>query len=158
MTPVVRPASLPELRTAVRRNPNDLDALDALGVALTERGEYKRGAVVLRAAVERCPQKAIYLHHLANALLECGNAEEAAWRLERALEIDPRVEYWQTLGTVYLDKLNRPDDAFRCFRRALQLASDDRLNYQSAARCWLNTSGPESLITRLRNLLPPDTD
>ena len=152
------PRSLPELRTAVRRNPNDIEALDALGVALTQRGEYKRGAVVLRAAVERYPRNAMYLHHLASILVACGNAEEAAWCLERALEIDPRVEFWQTLGTIYLDQLNRPEDALRYFRRALQMAPEDRLSYQSAARCWLNRCDPESLITRLRNLLPPDTD
>jgi tetratricopeptide (TPR) repeat protein len=152
------PTSLPGLRTAVRRNPEDTEALDALGLALTERGEYERSAVVLRAAVERSPHKAIYLHHLSNALLACGNAEEAAWRLERALEIDSRAEFWQALGAVYLDHLNRRDDAFHCFCRAIQLAPKDPLNYRSAARCWLNGAEPKSVNTRLRTLLPPDTD
>jgi tetratricopeptide (TPR) repeat protein len=155
MTSASTPASLPELRAAVRLDPNNAAALDALGSALTSRGEYRRGVVFLRAAVKRCPGNAAYSHHLASALLGCGKEEETAWWLERAVQLDPaRLESWQLLGATYLDRLNRSEDAFRCYRRVIQLDRGDILNYQEAARCRLNGCDPRTVITRLRELLP----
>jgi tetratricopeptide (TPR) repeat protein len=155
MTPASTPASLPELRAAVRLDPNNAAALDALGTALTSRGEYRRGVVFLRAAVKRCPGNAAYSHHLASALLGCGKEEETAWWLERAVELDPaRLESWQLLGATYRDRLNRAEDAFRCYRHVIQLDRGDILNYQEAVRCRLNGCDPRTVITRLRELLP----
>src|ERR1017187_5051714 len=154
-----RSKSLQELRTAVRHGDNKAGDLDALGLVLTERGEYRRGAVCLRAALALCPNDASLLHHLARVLLGVGRAEEAAAHLERALEIEPsRLESWELLGTVYLDHLNRPAEAFPIFRQAIQLAPGKLENYQSAARCRLGGSTPREVIDYLRESLPDDAD
>jgi cytochrome c-type biogenesis protein CcmH/NrfG len=154
-TSAATPATLPELRAAVRVDPDNAGALDALGAALTERGEYQRALVFLRGASKRSPRNAEYLHHLASALLGCGKEEEAVWWLERAVQLDPvRLESWQLLGATYLDRLSRPEDAFRAYRHALQLAPHDILIYQSAARCRLNGRDPQAAIARMCELLP----
>jgi tetratricopeptide (TPR) repeat protein len=151
--------SLEDLRAAVRHRDNKAGNLDALGLVLTERGEYRRSAVCLLAAVALYPNDARFLHHLASALLGAGRAEEAAAHLERALEIEPsRLESWELLGTVYLDHLNRPAEAFRIFRRAIQLAPGKLENYQSAARCRLGGSTPREVIDYVRESLPDDAD
>jgi tetratricopeptide (TPR) repeat protein len=137
----------------------DAAALTTLGKSLTERGEYRRAVVALRAASTCSRENANCLHHLASALLSAGNPEEAADCFERALKLEPaRLESWQLLGTTYLDHLNRPEDAFRGFRRSIELRPDVSQTYQSAARCWLNGCTPEAAATRLRDLLPPGTD
>ena len=154
-----RSKSLQELCAAVRHGDNKAGDLDALGLVLTERAEYRRGVVCLRAAVALCPNDARFLHHLASALLGAGRAEEAAAHLERALEIEPsRLESWELLGTVYLDHLNRPAEAFPIFRQAIQLAPGKLENYQSAARCRLGGSTPREVIDYLRESLPDDAD
>jgi tetratricopeptide (TPR) repeat protein len=143
----------------VRISHRDAAALTTLGKALTERGEYRRAVVALRAALTCSAENADCLHHLASALLSSGNPEEATAYFERALKLEPgRLESWQILGTTYLDHLNRPQDAFRSFRHAIELRPDDSQTYQSAARCCLNGCTPEATITRLRDLLPPGTD
>src|ERR1035438_2329342 len=127
--------SLGELRAAVRHSDNRAGDLDALGLALTQRAEYRRGVVCLRAAVALCPNDTRFLHDLASALLGSGGAEEAAEHLKRASQIDPsRLESWELLGNIYLDHLNRPAAAFRTFRQAIQLAPGKLENYQSGAR------------------------
>lgn len=149
------PISLPELRAAVRLDPNNAESLDALGTALTERGEYQRAVAFVRAAVERAPGNTEYLHHLATALLGCGMAEDSARWLERAVQLDPgRVESWQLLGAAHLDQFNRTEEAFRAFRKAVQLAPGDVRHYQSAARCRLHDCEPQEVIVRLSDLLP----
>jgi len=155
MSDVDRSTSLQELRAAIGRGGNDASALDALGVVLTERGEYRRGVVCLRAAVALRRDDARLLHHLASALLGCGGAEEGVVHLERALQIEPnRLESWELLGTIYLDHLNRPADAFRSFRQALTLAPGEIWNYKFAARCRLNNLAAQEAIASLQVSLP----
>jgi tetratricopeptide (TPR) repeat protein len=151
--------SLQELRAAARHSDSRPGDLDALGVALMERGEYRRSVVCLRAAVALCPNDPLFLHHLASALLGSGGADEAIAHLERAFEIEPsRLESRELLGTIYLDHLNRPDAAFRSFRRAIQLAPGKLQNYQSAARCRLGGSTPQEVIDCLQHSLPDNSD
>jgi tetratricopeptide (TPR) repeat protein len=154
-----RSEGLQELCAATRRSGNDAGDLDALGVVLTARGEYRRAEVCLRAAVVRRPRESGFLHHLATALLGRGHAEDAAAYLEQALQIEPnRVESWELLGSAYLDHLTRPADAFRSFSRALQLAPGEIRNYESAARCRIdNRTAPEA-IACLAESLPGNTD
>jgi tetratricopeptide (TPR) repeat protein len=152
-------SSLPELRAAVRLNPDDAGALTDLGAALTERGEYRRAVVCLRAALRIAPDNTGSLKQLGLALLGTGNPDETAWCYERAASLNPAsVDVWQSLGTTYFEHLHRLEEAFHSFRRAIELCPGNLQNYEWAARCLLNGTGAQALISRFQEMLPAGAD
>jgi tetratricopeptide (TPR) repeat protein len=67
--------------------PDNAAVLDTLGWILVQLGELERGLGYLREAVARDSRSPTHRYHLAVALEEYGNADEARRELERALEI-----------------------------------------------------------------------
>jgi tetratricopeptide (TPR) repeat protein len=150
---------LPALREHIRCNRSDAESLHALGVMLATRGEYRRSFICHRAAAVCRPENAKYLYHSGSAALTLGQAGDAAWYLDRALSIDPNyIEAWQTRGQLYVDHFKLPDEALRSYVRAIQLAPEDALNYQSAARCALSGHGHGAAVARLRDAIPTGLD
>jgi len=154
------PESLPDVRERVRRHRGDAESLHILGVMLAERGEFRRSFVCHCAAAAYQPEEAKYLFHSGSAALTLGRADDAAWYLDKALSIDPgHAEAWQTRGQLYGDLLDLPDEAFRCYARAIELGPDENLFiHQSAARSMLNGRGHGAAATRLREAMPPGAD
>jgi tetratricopeptide (TPR) repeat protein len=151
--------SLPDLRERVRRNRGDAESLHTLGVMLAERGEYRRSFVCHRAASASRTGDAKYLYHSGSTALTLGRASEAAWYLDKALRVDPgHSGAWQARGQVYIDHFKLPDEALRCYLKAIELEPNDPGNYQSAARCVLNGHGHAAALARLRAAMPPGTD
>ncbi len=65
------------------------------------------------------------LENAALAAYHLGRPREAAQTYESLLRIAPaRGDLWKTLGALYLEELDEPGEAERCFRRALLLESD----------------------------------
>jgi tetratricopeptide (TPR) repeat protein len=153
------PETLPDLRERIRRNRGDADSLHTLGTMLAARGEFRRSFICHRAAAASRPGSAKYLYHSGSAALTLGRAGDAAWYLEKALSIDPgHAETWQARGQLYADHFKLPDEALRSCVRAIQLAPDDLLNYQFAARCVLNGDGHGAAVKRLRDAMPACPD
>jgi len=126
---------------------------------LATRGEYRRSFVCHRAAAVCRPENAKYLYHSGSAALTLGQAGDAAWRLDKALSIDPNyTEAWQTRGQLYVDYLKLPDEGLRSYVRAIELAPEDAINYQSAARCVLSGDGHGAAVARLRDAMPTGLD
>ena len=139
--------TLPELRAAVRSEPGNTVALVDLGAGLTERGEYRRAIVCLRAALRNSPENPQILSRLATALIGDGNAEEAILCLEQAAARNSDgLTSWQALGRTYFEHLDRPQDALRCFLRAIEYCPDDVDHYKWAARCLLTDMSPEAAV------------
>jgi tetratricopeptide (TPR) repeat protein len=150
---------LQALRERIRRDRGDAESLHALGVMLATRGEYRRSFICHRAAADRCPQNAKYLYHSGNASLMLGQADTAAWYLDRALTIDPNyTQAWQTRGQLYINHLKLPDEALRSYAKAIELAPDDAFNYQFAAHCVLNGDAYSAAVARLRRAIPTGLD
>jgi tetratricopeptide (TPR) repeat protein len=57
-------------------------------------GETERGHQLLREAVEREPDRAVFRYHLACFESRAGNRESALAELRRAMELDPEVAEW----------------------------------------------------------------
>ena len=57
-------------------------------------GEHERGHALLRDAVEREPERAVFRYHLACFESLAGNREEALEQLRRAVELDPKTARW----------------------------------------------------------------
>jgi len=95
------------------------------GTALAEAGRLDDALRDFREAARRNPTDPVPLENAARAAFHLGRTAEAAQTYEALLRLAPdRGDVWKTLGAIYLDELERPADAERCFRRALQLESD----------------------------------
>jgi tetratricopeptide (TPR) repeat protein len=150
---------LPALRERVRRNRGDAESVHTLGVMLATRGEYRRSLICHRAAADCCPQNAKYHYHSGSAALTLGRAGLAAWYLDRALTLDPKyIQAWQARGQLYVDHFQLPNEALRSYVKAIELAPEDAINYQSAARCVLNGHGYGAALARLRDAMPTSLD
>ena len=153
------PQDLTGLRKRIQHNRDDAAALHALGAVLAARGEYRRSFRFYRAAALCHPQDVKYLCSCAGAALSLGLADEAKWYVDKALAIHPGYgEAWQIRGGLYLDTFIQPDEALRCYIKAIELAPDDLKNYQSAARCLWNGKADPAAAARLRVAIPSALD
>jgi len=148
---------LPKLRERIRRNRGDAESLHALGVMLASRGEFRRSFICHRAAAVIRPENARYLCYSGSAALAVGRTGDAAWYLDKTLNIAPNyAEAWHKRGELYLDEFKKPDEALRSYIRAIELTPDILANYQSAAHCVLNGHGDAA--ARLHAAMPPCAD
>ena len=85
-------AGIASLRFLVQRQAGNLDALQALGLLLTQAGQTAQAAHQLSRAVAVAPQVPAYRNNYANALMSLGRFADAAEQCRKAVEIDPRYE------------------------------------------------------------------
>jgi tetratricopeptide (TPR) repeat protein len=112
-----------DLEAMLRATPDDVDALCALGVVLARKGLWGEAAARLRGCVERDPGRGMTWYYLGEALNKLDDLPGALAAFERAVELQP--EHARTLHAlgVVLDRLRRPEDATRMYRRAREAAS-----------------------------------
>ena len=85
-------AAVAALRFLVQRQPANLEAVQALGLLLTQAGQVAQAVHQLARAVQAAPQVPAFRNNLANALMAAGRHGDAAEQCRKALEIDPRYE------------------------------------------------------------------
>ena len=78
-------AALAAVRLLVKRQPKDADALQILGLLLTQAGEQAQALHHLGRAVAMAPSVAGYRNNYANALMNAGRAADAVAQLRKAL-------------------------------------------------------------------------
>ncbi len=111
-----------DLEHILRVTPDDVDALCALGVVLARKGLWGEAAGRLRGCVERDPGRGMTWYYLGEALNKLDDLPGALTAFERAVELQPQhARTLHALGVV-LDRLRRPDDATRMYRRAREAA------------------------------------
>lgn len=76
-------------RRAAAETPDDVDVLDALGVALAGQGRYEESVAALRRAVALAPQRARLHNNLGYALILAGREDEARDPLRTAVLLEP---------------------------------------------------------------------
>jgi Flp pilus assembly protein TadD len=144
-----------DLRKRVRRDRSDGEALHAAGVMSGVRGDHLRSFVFHRAAAACHPDNAKFLLSCGSAALALSRIGEAGWYIDRSLTIDAQnAMTWKIRGDLHLDHFNRPDDAFRSYLRAIELAPEDPGNYVGAARSARHSLGTGDAMARLRRELP----
>jgi len=111
-----------DLEHTLRVAPDDVEALCALGVVLARKGLWGEAAGRLRGCVERDPGRGMTWYYLGEALNKLDDLPGALAAFERAVELQP--EHSRTLHAlgVVLDRLRRPEDATRMYRRAREAA------------------------------------
>src|SRR5207245_10689274 len=131
----------------LRAAPAHGEALTGLGVVLSRRGLWSAAVTLLRRAAEADAGRAAAWYYLGEALNHVDDLRGALAAYERAVELEPRnVKALYGLGIV-LDRLNRPDEATRMYRRSREAAG--------RRSAWAWTSSRSSLPTRSSAPLPP---
>ncbi|HET8548793.1 MAG TPA: tetratricopeptide repeat protein [Bryobacteraceae bacterium] len=118
-------SAITEWRRALEIEPDDTTALNNLGAALTESGQFDEAAAEFTKALRIDPENFKAHSNLGVALARTGKFEQARTTLEKALQISPDdARTRTTLGAVLMN-LGRPEEAAAHLRRALEIAPND---------------------------------
>ena len=108
-------------RQVLAKDRNHLVGLHLLSALLMQMGRNEQALELLRRAVARAPEQAIFFANLGEAYRRLDNAVESRASLLRALALKPDLaEAHYTLGMVH-HALGLLDEALACFRRAASL-------------------------------------
>jgi tetratricopeptide (TPR) repeat protein len=111
------------LDKAIRLDPSDALAYNALGVLWLERADYTRALAAFDDAIRRAPQWAYPWHNRALAYTQAGDYSAAIRAYRHAMELAPGYFYLPyNLGILY-QTLNRRKDAETSYLKATKLDS-----------------------------------
>lgn len=106
---------------ALKAQPDNVEALQALGEVFLKLGQPERAAEALRKALKINPGDARTHANLGWALLDVGENAAAVTALRNAIEIDPKSPlYHSDLGAA-LSRLSKLEESEREYRRAIEL-------------------------------------
>jgi arylsulfatase A-like enzyme/Flp pilus assembly protein TadD len=95
------------------------------GLALVDLKRLEEALAAFREAARRNPEDSAALDNAARTAFHLDRPRDAAIHYETALRLRPDDgPMWRTLGAIYLERLDDPEQAERCFRQALRLTSD----------------------------------
>ncbi len=107
-----------DLKKVLRTDVNHVDALYHLGVVMTRKGLWAEAVTQLRRVAEIDPTRGVAYFYLGEALNKVDDLYGAMAAYQRAAELVPtHARALYGLGIVY-DRLGRPDDAARMYRRS----------------------------------------
>ena len=111
-----------DLKRVLELDPDNADALNALGYSLTDRTDrFDEALVLIQRALAIKPQEAAFIDSLGWVHYRLQNYEEAVVQLRRALALFENDEVAAHLGEA-LWMLGEPAEALEVWSRALELA------------------------------------
>ena len=114
-----------DMRAIISREPDNADALNALGYTLADRTErYQEAYALIKRAIELKPDDHYIVDSLGWVLHRMGRHQEALVQLRRAMSINPDPEIAAHLGEV-LWVLGNKVEARAVWSTALESAPDD---------------------------------
>jgi tetratricopeptide (TPR) repeat protein len=133
----------PYLLEALRRNPGDLRALDALGYVYGHTDRWKQAEETYRRILATAPAAPGALYGLATTLADVGRDDEALSVTETLLEKDPANRNARLKEAILLGRVGRSTEAATSARAVI--AADDR-NAEAwyALGCALQNGGDAS--------------
>jgi Tfp pilus assembly protein PilF len=114
------------LELLLSRQPDDVDLLYNLGIALSDAGKLEAAERHLRRATELAPRFANGLIALGVALSRQQKNTDALEALESAVELEPENPWARRNYGVNLLKMRRHEEAAEQLRRAVALQPDDQ--------------------------------
>lgn len=119
------PGAIQQFRAAVRADPKMPDVHFGLGYLLWGKRQYQDAVPELQAELDNNPEHAQAMTYLADCNVHLGHPEIAAPLLEKAIALDPGIEFAHLdLGSIDAEA-GRLDDALREFTTAARLAPSD---------------------------------
>jgi cytochrome c-type biogenesis protein CcmH/NrfG len=120
------------LKLKVEENPQDLDALIALGNMYFDANMPSEAVEYYERALKVSPDNSNVWTDLGTMYRQIGKYDKAVESYDRAVEVDPRNKNaWFNLGIVYRFDRNEPKQALRAWKKFLELVSPDDPHYQS---------------------------
>jgi tetratricopeptide (TPR) repeat protein len=114
-----------DLRDILSREPNNADALNALGYTLADKTDrYQEALALIERAVKLKPEDHYIIDSLGWVLFRLGRYQESAKQLRKAFAIRADTEVAAHLGEVLLTMGNK-DEAREVLGKALESASDN---------------------------------
>jgi predicted O-linked N-acetylglucosamine transferase (SPINDLY family) len=111
-------------RQILTGNPDDPDALHALGSLAEQAGQADAAIDLIGRAIRLRPANASFHNDLGKALIRKGRRDEASKCFQRAVELDPNdAEAHSNLGNTLSDKSGF-EAAIAAYRRAIELRPD----------------------------------
>ena len=106
-------------------HPSHLGARNNLGLILAEKKAYSKAISQFETLLRLDPGHKAASFNLALAYSLSGQADRAIRLYEKVIELEPDFfEAYYNLGLLYLDALNRPDDAKPYLKKALALSKE----------------------------------
>ena len=114
-----------DMRDIISREPDNADALNALGYTLADRTDrYEEAYALIERAIALKPDSHYIIDSLGWVLHRMGRHEDALVQLRRAMSINPDPEIAAHVGEV-LWVLGKKDEARAVWSTALEAAPDD---------------------------------
>lgn len=123
-----------DLRFILQRDPNNSQALNALGYTLTDRTDrHDEALILIKKAVELSPEDPFYLDSLGWVYYRLGNLQVAERYLRQAADTQPDAEFLAHLGEV-LWQLGKEDEAKKIWQQGLEGSKDNSLLIETMRR------------------------
>jgi tetratricopeptide (TPR) repeat protein len=111
-------------KRAIRLNPNNVNALYNLGLALADSKDWDAAVENYQRVLELNPEHGLASNNLGAAFEKMGKMDEAEKAYARAVAIDPRhAEAQNNLGAIYSERGDL-DEARQCFSAAIEAKQD----------------------------------
>jgi len=135
----------------IERDPEQLLALEWLGIARQRLGWTEGAIAQFRQVLEEAPDRPEPNFNLGLLLLGEGKFEQAAALFQRTLELRPnQMAAWFYLGNTYAN-LGRLDEAVAHYRRSLEIAPANPRGYLAIAQSLLKRDQRPEAIRYLRH-------
>lgn len=113
------------LKTIIKKNPNDKNALNALGYSYADRNiKLPEAYSLISKAYQLSPSDAYILDSLAWVNFRMGKSQLAASQLKKAFEMKPEAEMGAHLGEI-LWSMGDKEAADKIWKKAEQINADD---------------------------------
>lgn len=146
-------AAVKVLRGVLARQPNNLNAMHALGITHLRTGKLLQAERLIGKAVRAHPKLAFGHNNLGEVYRAQGKLEMAAACYRKALAIDPgQREAHYNLGIVQ-EELGQLEDAVACYRNALSNTPSDAETHQNIANALHKLGRLEEAVASLRSAL-----
>jgi tetratricopeptide (TPR) repeat protein len=126
-----------DLRWILNRDPDNAQALNALGYTLTDRTDRHEEALdMITRALELKPGDPFYLDSLGWVYYRLGDLEKAEKYLREAMNVQPDVEFIAHLGEVLWER-GKQREAKQVWQQGLEQDADNRLLLDTMRRYGL---------------------
>ena len=154
------PGAIAQLRRALKTDPKNLPACDALADALYDMGNFDEAVAEYRHGIDLDPRPG-RMQALANLLREVDDRSGALALYKKSAEVDPaNPRRWLALGRAHQDS-HDDAEALACYRKAAERGLDDPELHLNVGTTLLDLGQfAEARASLLRSLkeLPPKSD
>ena len=123
-----------DLTFILQKDPDNADALNALGYTLTDRtNRHEEALVLIQKAVDLAPKNAYYLDSLGWVYYKLGDLDNAEKYLREAIAIQDDAEFLAHIGEVLWEQ-DRQAEAKKVWSDAKQTAADNKILLETMSR------------------------